>query len=661
MNIAKAVFDAVGGKAFAELDKSGNKCLIPGPGHGKDDRSLSVKNDPSNPDGFVVHSFADDDPAECRDHVRRLAGLPEWRPNRTDRPTDPQFVYRDQHGQPYLRVTKVHKPTGKSFYQHSWNGREWMKGAQQVRIPYRLPDVIAADTVYICEGEKDADRLADLGLVATTAPEGAGKWRPELNQWFTGKQVIILADNDKPGREHADQVEGALRGIAASVRSVHFPMLADKGDVSDFLDTGKSKADLLAHIAGQTVKADPKRPVIGTAAALKKMTFAPIRYIVPGYIAEGCTLLAGRPKLGKSWMVMEMALAVARGGSCLGGIQCEQGDVLMLALEDNQRRLRSRISKLMPALVQADWPETFHYATEWPRANDGGLGYINEWLDQHQNARLIIVDVLAQFRPIRSGKDQLYDGDYRAIKDLQEIASKRNVAIVIVHHTRKSQSESGDPFETVSGSLGLSGAADTTLVLDRNSNGCTLYGRGRDIEEIESAVTFDKTTAKWIVQGNVTEVRRSDERGNILDALMEGGEPMSPSVIATVTGMKDGNVRKLLNAMVKAGEAQKSGYGKYIHPDLTVTGTEDPTPGNTGNTGNSSILEGESDGGMNGSVTTVTTVTAPLHDEPVTPLTNMYQSMKEGEDVGDPAMLPASDTPISETFTPPAFLRGGAA
>lgn len=688
MNIAKAVFDAVGGKRFADMDTSGNNVCIPGPGHGRDDRSLSVRNDASNPDGFVVNSFAGDDAAACRDHVRRLAGLPSWQPTRTERPTDPQFVYRDEQGRPYLRVTKVHKGAGKSFYQHKWNGREWVSGAQQRRIPYHLPAVIGADTVYIVEGEKDADNLMDLGedIVATSAPEGAGKWRSELNHWFDGKTVIILADNDEPGRKHADQVERELTGVAASVKQVHFPMLPEKGDVSDWLALGNGKAELLEYCKkqsgtisnGNVAKPDPKRPVIGTAAALKKMTFAPIRYIVPGYIAEGCTLLAGRPKLGKSWMVMEMALAVARGGTCLGGIQCEQGDVLMLALEDNQRRLHSRIKKLMPALVQSGWPETFHYATEWPRANDGGLGYINEWLDAHPHARMIIVDVLAQFRPIRSGKDQLYDGDYRAIKDLQEIASKRNVAIIIVHHTRKSQSESGDPFETVSGSLGLSGAADTTLVLDRNSNGCTLYGRGRDIEEIESAVTFDKTTAKWLVQGSVTEVRRSDERGNILDALIEGGEAMSPSVIATVTGMKDGNVRKLLNAMVKAGEVQKSGYGKYIHPNLTVTDTENPTPGNTGNTGNSSISDGEGDGGIDVSVTTVTTVTAPLHDEPVTPeavtLGNMYQRMKDGEDVGDAYRLPDEEvknepnpsprghvTDHDETFEPPAFLRGGAA
>lgn len=656
MNIAQTVFHAVGGKGCAELDRSGNKCLIPGPGHGKDDRSLSVKNDPANPDGFVVNSFAEDDPAECRDHVRQLVGLPSWQP-RAERPADPQFVYRDEHGEPYLRVTKVHKGSGKSFYQHSWNGRDWVKGAQQVRIPYRLPEVIAADTVYIVEGEKDADRLAGLGLVATSAPEGAGKWRAELNHWFAGKHVVVLADNDEPGRKHAEQIEEALRGNAASVRSVHFPMLPEKGDVSDYLDLGHGKDDLLAYVAGAGRKPDPKRPVIGTAAKLKNRTFAPIRYVVPGYIAEGCTLLAGRPKLGKSWMVMEMALAVARGKTCLGGIECEQGDVLMLALEDNERRLRSRIGKLMPPLVSKEWPEAFHYATEWPRASDGGLKYINEWLDDHPRARLVIVDVLAQFRPIRSGKEQLYDGDYRAIKDLQEIASKRNVAIVIVHHTRKSQSESGDPFETVSGSLGLSGAADTTLVLDRNSQGCTLYGRGRDIEEIESAVSFDKATAKWIVQGNVSEVRRSSQRDHILQALLEAGEPMSPAVIADVIQAKRDAVRQLLITMVKAGDVMKSTRGMYMHPDFGCDSEKVTTTHHNDHNDHNGHEEEKPHHLDDGDCDSVIVVMAPPHSEEIT-TPNAYQAAKDGDGTSGPEAPPSPRglEPLTDADIP-AFMK----
>jgi RecA-family ATPase len=106
-----------------------------------------------------------------------------------------------------------------------------------------------------------------------------------------------------------------------------------------------------------------------SAASLRRKEFAPARYVVPGYIAEGCTLLAGRPKLGKSWLVLEMGLAVAMGGVCLGGIACEQGAVLYLALEDNQSRLQKRVDKVLGPLHE--WPESLRFATGWPRSNEG--------------------------------------------------------------------------------------------------------------------------------------------------------------------------------------------------------------------------------------------------------------------------------------------------
>ena len=574
MSIARTVYQALGGEPASSRANSFN---VPGPGHSKADRSLSVTDDPANPDGFVVFSHAGDDPIACRDYVRRAAGLPAFEPMRGERPVDPEYVYRDQNGAPYLRVTKVYRDGKKSFYQHAWNGSAWVSGAKQVRIPYRLPELLAADTIYVVEGEKDADRLAGLGLVATTAPEGAGKWRDELGQWFKGKHVVVLADNDEPGRKHAAAIEEGLRGISASCRQVHFPELPDKGDVSDYLDLGHNKDDLLAHVAGFGRKPDPKRPSGFTAAMLRGMEFEPVKYVVPGYVAEGLTILAGRPKLGKSWFTLDIAIAVAMGGTCLGGIACDQGEVLVMALEDNQRRLQSRMKKLMPPLLKQPWPDDLHFATAWPRANEGGLRYLEDWLDDHPRARMVIVDVLAMWRPIRKGNDTGYDSDYGPVKQLQELAQRRGVAVVLVHHTRKGGSESGDPFETVSGTLGLSGAADTVLVLDRNSQGCTLYGRGRDIEEIESAVTFDKLSCRWLVQGDVMEVRRSSQRDHILKALLEAGEPVSPAVIADVIGARRDAVRQLLITMVKAGDVMKSTRGMYVHPEIGCDSGENAT------------------------------------------------------------------------------------
>jgi hypothetical protein len=321
-------------------------------------------------------------------------------------------------------------------------------------------------------------------------------------------------------------------------------------------------------------KPDPRRDkadyrkaerIIRSAADLRRRKFPPIRYVVPGYLAEGCTLLAGRPKLGKSWLMLDIGLAVATGRASLVDTPCEQGEVLYLALEDNERRLQSRIDRLLGAFA-TEWPAAFHYATEWPRANEGGLEAIREWIEAAENPCLVVVDVLAMFKPVRGDKESLYESDYAAIKGLQALAGEFNIAIVIVHHTRKSGSDV-DPFEKVSGTLGLSGAADTTVILDRDGNGATLYGRGRDIEEIEAAVTFDRDTCRWRILGDAADVRRSDERSTILAALRDADGPMSPKDIMSAAELTNRNALDiLLYKMSKAGEVEKVRRGLYCHP-----------------------------------------------------------------------------------------------
>jgi hypothetical protein len=318
-------------------------------------------------------------------------------------------------------------------------------------------------------------------------------------------------------------------------------------------------------------KAAPKRPATVTAKAIVEMQFDPIKYVVPGYIAEGCTILAGTPKLGKSWLVLEMALAVAAGGACLGGIQCDPGSVLYLALEDNHRRLQSRINKVWSLGFEqvSPIPAGLHFATEWPRAHVGGVEAVREWIADHADARLVIVDVLAMFKRIGGGKggqDQTqYEADYLAVKALQQIAGETGVAVIIVHHTRKSVADL-DPFDAISGTLGLSGAADTGIVIRRDSTGVTMYGCGRDIEEIETAITFDRTSCRWIALGAAMDVRRTDERKVILDFLADNEFPVTPAGIADALDLPRNNVKQLLFKMSKDGEVHKTGRGCYTHP-----------------------------------------------------------------------------------------------
>ena len=172
---------------IAELlggDVRGSEVLCPGPGHRAGDRSLSLKADPADREGFLIHSFAGDDWQACRDHVRQKLGLPEPKsdPQQTSRGGKwsvlGEYIYLNQNGERFLKVRKCRDDAGKKhFQQYYWDGQAWAKGKPDgPKIPYRLPELIAAPTtalIYFCEGEKDADTLAKIGFVATTASGGA--------------------------------------------------------------------------------------------------------------------------------------------------------------------------------------------------------------------------------------------------------------------------------------------------------------------------------------------------------------------------------------------------------------------------------------------------------------------------------------------------------
>ena len=335
-------------------------------------------------------------------------------------------------------------------------------------------------------------------------------------------------------------------------------------------------ATITLHSAGQSAGAEPRKIKRGvTAAELYSMVFPPIRWIVEDYIAEGLTVLAGKPKLGKSWLALDIALAVARGGYTLGDRKCVQGAVLYAALEDTGRRLRDRIETLHGQLNRQCWTDelTLWSYGEMERLDAGGLDQIREWISEHPRARLVIVDTLAKVRSGPQGKETAYEADYREVSSLKTLADETGVAVVVVTHTRKMGAD--DPFDTVSGTLGITGAADATMILTRDGQGVTLHATGRDVAEIESALEWEKDTCRWRVLGDAGEVRRTDERSAILDALKDPADnPMSSREIADATEQTDGAVRRLLAKMVKAGEITRAARGRYLHP------------GNNGNSGN---------------------------------------------------------------------------
>lgn len=181
-------------------------------------------------------------PHDAKIHFARQAG------------TEPTAIYDyvDEEGKLVYQVLKYAPPgQKKDFKQRRPNGQGgWVWTIKDIpRLPYRLPEVVGSQTVFIAEGEKDCDNLVSQGLVATCNSGGAGNWPQEINQYFGGKNVIILPDNDQAGANHALDVAWALHGIAASIKIIDLPDLPEKGDVSDWLAAGGTREQLLDLVA----------------------------------------------------------------------------------------------------------------------------------------------------------------------------------------------------------------------------------------------------------------------------------------------------------------------------------------------------------------------------------------------------------------------------
>src|SRR5918995_4663655 len=275
----------------------------------------------------------------------------------------------------------------------------------QVHVP--LHDELDLSVVRLTEGELKAEIATALTGTLTVSMPGVSSWRPALEvPRSLGSGVVHLAfDADAKQNE---QVARALREAYRTLKERGFEVLLETWS----RELGKGIDDLLASgheptlLAGEDAHAAVNEIVVeatGVSRILKNavratellaIEFPEPRWIVPGIIPEGTTILAGKPKMGKSWLA-------------LGTKRVERGAVLYLALEDNPRRLQSRLKKL---LAGGAAPEGLELATEWPRLGDGGLDALEAWLNTHPDARLVVIDTLAKFRTGQTGKN-LYKED----------------------------------------------------------------------------------------------------------------------------------------------------------------------------------------------------------------------------------------------------------
>lgn len=233
------------------------------------------------------------------------------------------------------------------------------------------------------------------------------------------------------------------------------------------------------------------------ANELLSMEFSESRSVISRLMPRGTYIFAGAPKIGKSWMVLWFAKQISQG-SPIWEFETTKGDVLYISLEDPARRLQNRLME-----ISDDSVSNIYFATESEVIGSGLEEQLENFIAEHPSVSLIIIDTLQKIREI-SGDNYSYASDYAAITAIKSIADRRNIAFLIVHHTRK-EADEGDPFNTISGTNGLLGAADGAFVLikhQRIDGRATLHATGRDIEDIKLELEFNRETYTWAMLSN---------------------------------------------------------------------------------------------------------------------------------------------------------------
>jgi DNA polymerase len=356
-----------------------------------------------------------------------------------------QYIYRDARGQPFMRVIRT---SGKSFPTQHWQRGRWVNGwpAEPV-VPYRLPELLAAPAIeplFICEGEKDADNVAALGLIATTNPGGAKQWQSELAQWFKGKHVVyVLEDNDDAGRAHTAKILKALHGIVANIAVVMFPELQDKGDVSDWLEAGGNRQLLIAR-AEQARKRNADRRGY-TLIELHSVALEATDWLWEGHLIRGeLELLAGRPGVGKTQVQCTLMACTSTGRRWPDGQQGPApGNVILITAEDKAQDYHKRLLAAGADLARI---KLLKYVR---RNNRDEMFLLSEDLDKLEQAVLDVGNVsLVAIDPITAfmGGGKYFDShrttDVRAqLGPLGLLAEKLNVAFSAVTHPPKNASQ----------------------------------------------------------------------------------------------------------------------------------------------------------------------------------------------------------------------------
>jgi len=487
-------------------DWHGSYGSMPTPGHSPKDRGTTVKMGDTGDVIFFAHNDPSMDWRALKDECRSLGLIADRERSGTSgggwRETG-SYTYRDASGAVLYRTVRKEKPgADKRFEAQRLEGRQWINGMGNVeRIPYRLPELLATDPaepIFFVEGERKADKLARWGMSATAIPFGAKGWRDSYKQHFAGRRVIVLPDNDGPGREFANRLQASLREVANSVVVIDLPGLPQKGDIIDWTGT----ADDLRQLADRVLNAPSPMFPLADLLAWDRMSASPKSFVMAGYVpARELTLATGKGGANKSTFGQQLATCVAAGIPMLG-VDVEQSPSLYITAEDDEDRLHWMQQHICRALRvhMGDLAGTLHLASLRGRLGnelatfdgEGKLrpspcfGLLKATIAQ-TGAKFVVLDNAAH---LFAGNENDRGQVTAFVNLLYSLCVDLGVTIILVAHSNKA----GDSY---SGSTAWLNAVRSQIVLARPEGSLDPDERVLSLDKANYARQGDELRFRW--------------------------------------------------------------------------------------------------------------------------------------------------------------------
>jgi biotin operon repressor len=336
---------------------------------------------------------------------------------------------------------------------------------------------------------------------------------------------------------------------------------------------GNKKEERPIFPAAEGLLNEMRFPDVQGYDSLEQEPYEPIHWVVQDILPVGLTVLAADPKSGKSYLSQHITIAVASGTQAMGRFDVTQGDVLCLSLEDAKNRFKQRLHRLLDGNPA---PSKAYFARKWAQLPDAAK-QIRAWIKQADNPQLIVVDTFAKVRgrPKRWDTSGLYERDYQEVSLLQDLAQDYQVALLLIHHTNKGDAD--DDFRRISGTQGLTGAADAMWLMQTNRENmeATLVMAGREIADKRLWLRMDEETGIWKCAGTLADMKRKQGECQVMEAIEEMGVPVSQADIAKYCGVSRQTINKSIKSLLEDGIVEKSVTGKFmLAPGLRGTATQ---------------------------------------------------------------------------------------